>query len=106
MDELKMLKILLSDKTASGTRVPINFIISLLNTDPEIEPENFKIPVLLVHPEFDEWTPVWISKLFFDRIMGEKELKILNKAGHFPIEKPGIDQLPVYVEEFIDRVRV
>lgn len=97
-----MLSHLLKDKTASGTKVPVRFITSLINASPVIEPENFKLPLLLVHPEFDEWTPVKVSQIFFDRLRCKKELKILEGAGHFPIEDPGIYQLPEYVNQFIE----
>jgi alpha-beta hydrolase superfamily lysophospholipase len=103
VNNIKMLRILLHDKTASGTKVPVRFITSLIEAKPAIEPEMFDLPLLLVHPEVDEWTPVFISEIFFSRIKGKKELKILNNAGHFPIEKPGIDQLPKYVQDFINQ---
>lgn len=97
-----MLRYLLKDKTASGTKVPVRFITTLINAAPAIEPEKFKIPLLLVHPEYDKWTPVKVSQLFFDRLQYKKELKILEGAGHFPIENPGIFQLPKYVSQFIE----
>lgn len=103
VNDIKMLKMLLLDKTASGTKVPIRFITSLIEAKPAIEPDMFDIPMLLAHPEVDQWTPVFVSEIFFNRIKGKKELKILNNAGHFPIEKPGIDQLPRYVQDFINQ---
>ena len=100
----EVLKLLLSDPTSSGTKVPLRFVRSLLNASPEVEPEDFHVcPVLLVHPECDKWTPVEISKLFFDRIKAPKELRILNNAGHFPIEAPGLQQLEDYIIEFIHK---
>lgn len=98
----EMCSLLLKDKTASGTKVPVRFISTLLNVSPAVEPEEFMLPLLLVHPEFDEWTPVKVSQLFFNRLQCKKELKILEGAGHFPIEKPGIQQLPIYVNQFIE----
>lgn len=103
VNNAQMLKMLLRDETASGAKVPVQFISSMMQAKPAIEPENFDLPVLLVHPEFDEWTPVWVSRIFFDRLKGQKQIRILSNAGHFPVEKPGIDQLPIYVEEFIHR---
>ena len=59
-----------------------------------IEPEEFDIcPVLLAHPEADRWTPVEVSRLFFDKISAPKRLRMLENAGHFPIESPGLQQL-------------
>jgi len=104
VNDTKVLKLLLNDNTSSGTKVPLNFVISLLICNPKIEPENFNVcPVLLVHPELDKWTPVEISRLFFDKISCEKNLKILENAGHFPIENPGLKQLEEYVVEFIGK---
>lgn len=103
VNDKQMLKALLSDKTASGAKVPLQFIISLIEAQPDVEPEAFHLPVLLVHPEFDQWTPVWISRIFFDRIKSQKQLEILENAGHFPMEKPGIDQLPGFIQRFIDQ---
>lgn len=103
VNDKQMLKALLSDKTASGAKVPVQFITSLLDARPDIEPEAFHLPVLLVHPEFDQWTPLWISRIFFDRIKSKNQLEILENAGHFPMEKPGIDQLPDFIKGFIEK---
>lgn len=98
----ELLKILLSDKTSSGVHVPIRFLNSIINAKPKKEPEEFTLcPVALFHPENDNWTPVEISRIFFDRIRGEKVLKILGNAGHFPLEEPGISQLEEYTVEFL-----
>lgn len=100
-----VLRLLINDKTSSGSRVSVRFIHSMLNAQPEIEPEDFNIcPVLLVHPEIDEWTDVSLSKLFFDRLKCKKELRMLKNAGHFPIEQPGLQQLEEYLVEFIEKV--
>ena len=57
-------------------------------------PEDFDAcPVLLAHPAEDRWTPVQLSRTFFDRIRAPKQLVMLEGAGHFPVEQPGLDQL-------------
>jgi alpha-beta hydrolase superfamily lysophospholipase len=99
----RMRKLLIKDKTASGSKVPVNFVTTLIGYNPKIEPENFNIPVLLVHPEKDEWTPVHVSMIFYERLKGEKELFILQNAGHFPIESPGVNQLEEQVIKFIEK---
>lgn len=97
-----LLKIMLKDKTGSGSSVSIKFIISMMNMIPLIEPEDFSIcPVLLAHPGDDRWTPVEISRLFFDRIKADKKVVILENAGHFPVETPGLQQLSESVIDFI-----
>jgi len=95
-------KILLKDKTSSGSKVTVGFIISMINYQPEIEFEHFnKCPVLMVHPEKDNWTDLELSMLSFEKLGSKKTLKILNNAGHFPIESPGLQQLEKYVLDFI-----
>lgn len=101
VNDEEVLKLLLSDEKSSGTKVPLRFLTSLIKAKPAIEPEDFHIPVLLVHPEEDLWTPIWTSEVFFNKLNGEKELTILEKAGHFPIEQPGISQLPEFSIKFI-----
>lgn len=39
--------------------------------------------------------------IFYNRINYTKELKMLENAGHFPIEEPGISQLEEYTAAFI-----
>ena len=102
VNEKNVREILMDDDTSAGSRVPLRLVSSMINVQPAIEPEEFNIcPVLLVHPEDDKWTPVNISLLFFDKINTKKELKILENAGHFPLEYPGIEQLEQYVVDFI-----
>ncbi|MGM0653183.1 MAG: hypothetical protein ACQES4_10460, partial [Bacillota bacterium] len=81
----------------------IAFINTLLEAYPEIEPEEFDIcPMLLAHPEKDLWTPVEISELFFNRLHKiNKQLVILENAGHFPIESPGLQLLEESILGFI-----
>ena len=105
VNDKKLLKLLLADRTSSGANVPINLMLSLITSKPQIEPEEFTdCPFLLVHPEKDNWTPLELSLLFFDRLKCKKEITILENAGHFPIEEPGITQLEISVVEFINRI--
>lgn len=100
----KILKLLLKDKTSSGARVPLKLIISLVDANYEIEPEEFDIcPILLAHPENDKWTPLRLSKLFYDRLKSDKKLFVIKKAGHFPIEGVAIEQLEKEVVGFINK---
>jgi pimeloyl-ACP methyl ester carboxylesterase len=76
-----------------------------MTTSPAIEPEDFRrCPFLLVHPEKDRWTPVGLSRLFFDRLACDKKLVLLENAGHFPIEQPGIGQMEEAVLEFLSGI--
>jgi pimeloyl-ACP methyl ester carboxylesterase len=85
--------LVLSDRLGGANRVPARFLRTLLSQTPEIEPENFNIPLLLVHPEKDRWTPLALSEVFFNRLAGSKKLQILENCGHAPLEEPGILQL-------------
>lgn len=96
-------ELLMKDKKSSGARVPLAFIHSMLHPVIDIEPENFTMcPFLLVHPGDDRWTDISLSRLFFDRLACEKEIQILEGAGHFPIEHKGLQQLEKYCVEFIN----
>lgn len=43
------------------------------------------------------------GKLLFDEIQSSKELKLLQGAGHFPIEEKGLKQLEEYCIAFMNR---
>lgn len=101
----RILKLLMRDKTSSGTSVPLRLLMSLISADYKIEPEDFDIcPVLLAHPGQDRWTPLKLSKLFYDRFKCEKGLIILENAGHFPIEEDAVTQLEYAVIQYINRI--
>lgn len=105
VNDQRLVELLLKDKTSSGTSVSIRFILSLMNASPEIEPEDFAVcPFLLVHPEKDQWTPVNLSRLFFDRLKCKKELVMLDNAGHFPIEQPGLQKLEISAVNFLNSI--
>jgi len=99
-----VLKVLLKDKRGPGSNVDINFLLSMMNYNPEVEPEKFNdIPVLMVHPGNDLWIPVKVSDLFFNKIASEKKRVILDNAGHFPIEEPGLTQMESAIRAFIKK---
>ncbi|MGH3948462.1 MAG: alpha/beta hydrolase [Pseudonocardiaceae bacterium] len=86
--------LVLRDKRGGGNRVPLGFLLSYLRSAPAVEPETVTEPeFLLAHPAADRWTPVELSARFFNRIAAPKKLVLLEGAGHFPIEEPGIGQL-------------
>lgn len=98
--------ILMQDKKSSGAEVTLKFLYTLLNPYIKIEAAKFeKCPILLVHPEDDKWTDVSLSKLFFDELTCDKELRMLKGAGHFPIEPIGLKQLEKYSLDFLEKYR-
>lgn len=98
-------RVFMRDRLAGGSIVSMYFLRSLMNARPALEPEEFDVcPVLLAHPAIDPWTPLELSRQFFDRLRGPKELVVLEGAGHFPVEEPGRNQLESAVTRFVDRI--
>lgn len=102
VNDEELAKTLMRDKRSSGAEVPLSFLYSMLNPKIKVEPRDFTAcPILLVHPEKDKWTDVHLSQLFFDKLNCKKSLKILDGAGHFPIEQTGLKQLERFCTDFI-----
>jgi alpha-beta hydrolase superfamily lysophospholipase len=94
-----------TDPNGGGVSMPLGFWRTSLHSSPQVEPEDFTIcPVWLVHPGADRWTPLPLSQVFFDRIAAPKTLVILDNAGHYPIETPGIHQLIHMLGEVGDKI--
>ncbi|WP_339297658.1 alpha/beta hydrolase [Paenibacillus sp. FSL R5-0623] len=99
-------RLIMDDPQAAATRIPLELLRTFLNKKPEVSPEQFnQCPVLLVHPELDPMTPIRFSQSFFDRLVVDKECVILEGAGHFPIEQPGLNQLEVAVLRFLQQIQ-
>lgn len=85
--------LLMRDPRSSGACIPFSFLDTMLNPAIEIEPEDYAAgPVCLLHPAEDRWTDVALSRLFYDRLTCEKEMHLLEGAGHFPFESSGLQQ--------------
>ena len=103
VNDKRILELLLKDKSSSGTSVALKLIISILDAKYEIQPEDFDLcPVLLIHTGNDKWTPIRLSKIFYDRLKVSKKLSIIKGAGHFPIESEAIEQIEKEVIDFIN----
>lgn len=99
-------RLIINDPQAAATRIPLELLRTFLNKEPKVSPEQFgQCPVLLVHPELDPMTPIRFSQSFFDRLVVEKECVILEGAGHFPIEQPGLKQLEAAVLRFLQQIQ-
>lgn len=91
-----------ADPLAGGTWMPGRFLRTFLESEPVLPPESFDVcPVLLVHPAEDRWTHVSLSRPFFDRLRVPKRLVLLENAGHFPVEEPGVSQLRQALLDFL-----
>lgn len=102
----ELAQLLMADKKSSGAKISLDFLYTMLYPDITTEPSDFSCPFLLLHPENDLWTPVALSRLFYDKLKGEKEIHYLEGAGHFPIEEPGLKTLVEKSLEFIEKHRI
>ena len=96
-----------NDRLGGGNWVPARFLRTLMNTAPDLEPENFNVcPVLLAHPGVDRMTEISLSRRFFDRLAAPKRMVVLEGASHMPTEPHGLSQLEEAVVDFAEaRVR-
>ncbi|TLU87874.1 MAG: alpha/beta hydrolase [Chlorobium sp.] len=93
----------LKDKTSAGKWVTMKFLSSLTTYKPVVEPEAFDIcPILLTQPAKDSWTPLHLSEIFLKRV-NRVPIKVvmLENAGHYPLEQPGLTQMCDAVVNFI-----
>lgn len=97
------MKVFLKDKTSAANAVPIRFLDSYLSYQPAVEPKEFAAcPVLLTQPAEDRWSPLQLSKPVLDAITKVPvETVLLDGAGHFPLEQPGLTQMQDAIDEFI-----
>lgn len=95
-------QLIMNDPRAAGTKISLRFLRTFLNMKSLIEPEHFDIcPILLIHPELDPMTPYSLSESFYKRLQSKKSCVILEGAGHFPIEQPGLEQMKAAVLNFL-----
>ena len=93
-----------TDPKGGGARVPLGFLASWLAYR-HTSPESFDtVPVTLIHPAADTWTPPELSLRFLQRIAAPTEAVLLDNCGHFPIEEPGLTQAATALRGLIDRV--
>jgi pimeloyl-ACP methyl ester carboxylesterase len=77
---------------------------TFLNYKPKIEPEEFKVcPVVLLHPAIDPWTPLALSEKTFHKLPSTKKLVVLEGAGHYPYEEPGVSQMIREISTFFKK---
>lgn len=102
VNDKAILRLLRKDQRGAGNSVELGFLLSMMESIPIREPEQFTdIPILLIHPGDDQWTPTFVSELFFDRIGARKNKVILENCGHFPIESPGREKMEEEILKFI-----
>jgi len=106
VNDPRALKVCLADRTSAGNSVSVGFLDSYLNYRPATAPEDFDVcPVLLTQPAADKWTPLYLSEPFLKRLTKvEVETVMLENAGHYPLEQPGLDQMVATIAAFAARV--
>lgn len=97
------MRVLMQDRTSAGNRVSVRFLGRYLSYVPAVEPEDFDAcPVLLTQPAEDRWTPYALSAQFLSRITKVPvRTVLLDNAGHYPLEEPGLTQLQDAVADFV-----
>ncbi|WP_341257448.1 MULTISPECIES: alpha/beta hydrolase [Gordonia] len=90
------------DRTSAGNSVSVAFLDSYLNYRAPEAPEQFDVcPILLTQPGADRWTPLALSTPFLNRVSRVPvDIVILENAGHYPLEQPGLDQMVDAVDRF------
>jgi len=80
----------------------MKFLATYTGYQPALEPENFDVcPVLLTQPAQDHWTPLHLSELFLKRVKRVPvKTVMLENAGHYPIEQPGLNQMVTAIHDF------
>ncbi len=66
--------------------------------------KNSKVPVFLVHGKEDDFVPCSMSQTNFDVCTSEKELVIIEKAGHAMSYYVDMEQFVMRSDAFLDRV--
>jgi alpha-beta hydrolase superfamily lysophospholipase len=99
------LKVFLADKSSAGNWASMRFLASYGSYRPAIEPEDFDVcPLLLTQPAEDRWTPLHLSTPFLEKIRHvPTEVVMLENAGHYPLEQPGLRQMQDAIAQFASR---
>lgn len=96
------LQVWMSDKRSAGNAMTMAFLDSYLHYQPVTAPESFDVcPILLTQPAEDRWTPLHLSELFLKRVSKVPvKTVMLEGAGHYPLEEPGLDQMVNAIDSF------
>jgi len=99
------MKILMKDRTSAANWVSVRFLASYGNYAPAVEPQDFDAcPVLLTQPAEDRWTPHHLSVPVLSRITKVPvDTVMLQRAGHYPLEDPGLQQMEDAIADFVTR---
>ncbi|TGZ13189.1 hypothetical protein DV517_72730 [Streptomyces sp. S816] len=99
------MKVFLKDRTSAANWVSVRFLDRYMNYAPAVEPEDFDAcPVLLTQPAEDRWTPHHLSVPVLSRITKVPVGTVmLDNAGHYPLEEPGLRQMQDAIADFVTK---
>lgn len=99
------MRVLMKDRTSAANWVTIRFLATYGTYTPAVEPEDFDAcPILHTQPAEDRWTPLHLSQLVLPRITKVPvETVMLENAGHYPLEDPGLQQMVDAIADFVAR---
>ncbi|MEV7119746.1 hypothetical protein [Kitasatospora griseola] len=91
------------DRPTARAGVPLMGLIATYT--PAVEPPDFDAcPVLLTQPAEDRWTPHRLSVPVLSRITKVPvDTVMLENAGHYPLEDPGLQQMEDAIADFVTR---
>ncbi|KAH7013309.1 Alpha/Beta hydrolase protein [Ilyonectria destructans] len=100
------MKVFRADKTSAGSWATMRFLSTYATYAPAMEPEDFDVcPILLTQPAEDRWTPLHLSELVLNRVTKVPVKKVmLENAGHYPLEDPGLQQMADAIIEFLNQL--
>lgn len=82
----------------------IKFLNSYMHYTPPYHISAFvQCPVLLTQPAADRWTPLEMSQQVLKRLSVPHQTVMLPEGGHYPVEKPALDQLLKSSIQFIQQ---
>ncbi|MFF0967191.1 alpha/beta hydrolase [Streptomyces sp. NPDC003703] len=99
------MKVLMKDRTSAANWVSVRFLDTYGNYTPAVEPQDFDAcPVLLTQPAEDRWTPHRLSVPVLSRITKVPvDTVMLEDAGHYPLEDPGLQQMEDAIADFVTK---
>ncbi|NGX10088.1 alpha/beta fold hydrolase [Mycobacteroides franklinii] len=100
------MKVFMKDRTSAANWVSVKFLAEYMSYAPAVEPADFDVcPIILTQPDEDQWTPYEFSKPVLDPISKVPVTVVpLERAGHYPLEDPGLQQLEDAAVGFIRAV--
>jgi alpha-beta hydrolase superfamily lysophospholipase len=100
------LQVCYKDNTSANAWVTMKFLASFSSYKPAKEPVDFDVcPILLTQPAEDKWTPLWVSEAFLKDVTKVPVKKVmLEGAGHYPLEDPGLKQMIEAIVVFLKDV--